>query len=205
MIIEWNENPLNSRVLLDDQEKKVFKLLVERSEMIDDLYTAQFYLMKDKDWYDPERAYDYLDIFDEDCNVKDIDETVEMYLIDLERGFHIGDCTCFPMACTKCWAESLISIDTIEGLGKHPASKIKRAFGYKLYDVPKPIDMVIESLNKPSRWEDHAHIWKKREDFEKHVPRWNKEGEHARNWLIRYKEEKLREGRTYVPILHNQR
>lgn len=41
---------------------------------------------------------------------------------------HSGDCTCQSYSCDKCHAESLLDINTIEGLGKYEAYQINNAF-----------------------------------------------------------------------------
>lgn len=100
----YYQNPLRTKVILDEQEKEIFRLRCEREGL---------------------KAKDYLP-----------------YL----EGYHMGDCTCVPASCPKCYAESLLGVDTIEGLGKYEAGKIHDVFCPHNDFDERTIDEVLEEL-----------------------------------------------------------
>ena len=100
-----------------------------------------------------------------------IDDRVKLAESELS-GCHVGDCTCVACSCSKCWAEGLLGIDTIPGLGKHQASHISDEF----WITPTPsIHDVIAKLEdshpvRSGAWENLPQ-----EDFDRCVPRWIEE------------------------------
>ena len=137
------------------------------------------------------------DNFYEDEFDQHILDRANMHIQDLENGYHCGDCTCLPASCSKCYAESLIGIDTINGLGSHSASKIDSLFCNGNHWSPFDIRSITEVLNilknyKVEPYEENEY-WQSasKEVYEYHTPRWIKEAEYAYEWLLKYKEEKL--------------
>jgi hypothetical protein len=122
---------------------------------------------------------------------KRCDQLLEHYVTELQ-GHHVGDCTCVACSCSKCHAESLLGINTISGLGKHPANSINGAFGK---DNQKSIDEAIDYLANykidPANYTGEA--WKKLGGYEQFVPRWLAETKHAHDWLVNYKNEHFKE------------
>lgn len=191
MHIDWKENPLATQVILTDREKEIYKLKVVLSEIRDTAYSAYFHLRtseKEKKYYDPERAFKYLqrivDSYGEDIGE---DSHFEVYLGELSNGYHCGDCTCFAATCMKCLAEDKLGVDTLEGLRPHSIVKIDSAFRA---DKNRTIDDVIAVLKRyePSRGGSSEQVFNDNRD------RWIKEAEAAHDWLVRYKEEKFLKG-----------
>lgn len=121
------------------------------------------------------------------CNMGIDHEDVQMYVADLQYS-HGGDCVCWPCTCSKCRAESFLGIDTIKGLGKHEGRKIMSAFGN---NDDRSIDEALEVLKTPYDYEKRHSSWEKytREEYERHIPRWEVEKKRAIAWLEKYKEE----------------
>lgn len=204
MRIVWQPNPMRTRVELDEADKRVFRLSIKVEELEERLSSAHFDLDPAmREWAQKalkrdesleacvERARYHLRSATEEGE-KALEERVDMLLshfLEELAGEHDGDCTCVPCSCSKCHAESLLGIDTIEGLGKHPGSKISGMFRARPGEPEPTIDEVIEKLrnyapvNTSSSWPD--------EDFQKHVPRWIEEAKHAHAWLLNYKMTKL--------------
>lgn len=192
--IEWAQNPLFTKVLLDERAKVEFKLRLIIDHISMDLFGAYFNLNKEKwpDHFNPERALselkplfeteaktdaEYIEILAEDAGYR-------WYLEEL-TGMHSGDCTCVACSCPKCRAESVLGIDTIKGLGKHEASAIHDAFGG--FDGNRSIDDAIKHLENYELKRDGAWLKYPQEDFDKHVPRWTEENARALAWLKQYR------------------
>lgn len=190
MVIVYHANPLRSSVLLTEGEKREFwlKLKVEHLEEL--LQTTHFHLEQG----DTKRAL-------QDCDNKQFyDETgnsvgkspVDSYIdgmhasyLDALVGWHVGDCTCVAMSCSKCHAESVLGIDTLPGLGKHEANMIEGAFGVDGDDI----ESALESLRNYDP--DARCMWKTEhpELFASAVPRWRQEAARAYKWLLEYRNE----------------
>lgn len=207
MEIIYYQNPLRTRIYLNDAEKERLKLNIKIEELQERLYSVYYQLVHHNplevlECPNPHRnGKTHLQLaqeeFEEDW-FKTIDKEVEhrykLYIDDLENGYHMGDCTCIPCSCMKCHAESLVGIDTIAGLGKHSASKIDGLFTKvrSPFDI-RTIDEVLELLKdyepnpiKPESWKNSSQ-----EYYESHIPRWRAEGKAAYDWLLKYKKEKL--------------
>jgi hypothetical protein len=89
------------------------------------------------------------------CNMEENVETEVQWVVEALQDFHLGDCTCDACRCIKCHAESLLGIDTIEGLGKHSARKIFGAFGG--FENNKTIGKAIASLSEKSELFDTSN------------------------------------------------
>lgn len=111
--------------------------------------------------------------------------------VEALRDVHVGDCTCVPCSCLKCWAESYLGIDTMPGLGKSLAYKVDAAFG----DTDeRTIDEAIKWLAnydpKPTSpmWDGKEKLW------ESCLPRWRDEARQACAWLVAYRDRLLSDG-----------
>lgn len=196
MKIEWNQNPLDTKIFLDENDRHHLKVAIQ----LDAAQSAISYRdLRDKQTTEEDKAryngyipyYDNL-AYDED-EIK-LDKEVANYEEELQSG-HIGDCTCFPASCSKCRAESLLGIDTIKGLGKHEASNIDSHFwdsSTKPYTRKSlTINELLAKLEIPYSWETRNPVWDKypREQYESHIPRWEEERKNAITWVKKYKEE----------------
>ena len=134
MKIEWNVNPLETKVFLDDPDRKYLRLAIRLEAALAALGAISYTrLLEEKEKPEDIERYkkyvnEYTDIaYDEDHKSEEIDEKIKMYEEELQIG-HMGDCVCFACSCMKCWAESLLGIDTIKGLGQHEGNKIDMCF-----------------------------------------------------------------------------
>ena len=206
MKINWHPNPLKTTVELDEQEKRILWLKIKVEELEERIVAAEVELdSKHWEWRAKhlgkqlsleevieaarrELRYSFT-VEGEERNGRNFDDRVDEilgYYLEALMGEHEGDCTCLPCTCTKCCAENALGIDTIEGLGKHPGSKIAGAFMPRVKGGPeRTLDEAIEHLknykpvNTSPNWPDA--------DFQAHVPRWLKEAKHAYEWLLNYK------------------
>jgi hypothetical protein len=188
MEIIWYKNPLATVIKIDDQDRELMRAKIENDTLWGYVYHAQFRANPKLDRYDKDEAIKQLVSIDHDRVDKRVDEMLEFYTADLE-GVHIGDCTCVPCSCTKCYAEYMLGVDTIEGLGKHEASSISSAF-----EKHGDIDAVIESLDnykvqpfaENKAWhggqftEEYYNSW---------ISEWTLQAKRAAEWLKNYKEE----------------
>lgn len=175
MKIIWNENPLQTSVILDEYDHEVFKLKLYIDQLENHLVGCHFYL-SDGEFFNLEKAKEEAAVDFDNIKLK-VDQNFDYLVKELEFGTHMGDCTCVPCSCEKCHAEDLLGINTIEGLGKHSAYKID-----SLFHEVKTIDNVLESLYN---YEPKAN-W---DGAEVYFDRWKQEAKHAYEWLKKYKEE----------------
>jgi hypothetical protein len=191
MKIIYQDNPLDTIVELTESGQKEFWLKIKIAEMENILESA--WLESNKTYYDIEKIRKDVDIdyWSSDDNTKTklderVDELFDIYMTVL-NGSHVGDCTCVPCSCTKCHAEELLGINTIQGLKKHAACMIESAFSEY-----KTIDEAIYSLENyvPDRtkggWDSESD-----ERWECARPTFIEQANDAANWLKRYKVEKL--------------
>lgn len=186
MKIIYRQNPLYTIVDLDEHDKQIFwhKLKIEKLQNL--IHSAHFILdINDTEFYNAERAYKELDpsyfcIDNPELNKspidKDADRLLEYYINELQQ-HHLGDCTCVAMSCGKCYAESVLGIDTLKGLGKHEGAKIAGIFN----DANVSID---EAIKKLENYEPVAN-WK---GWEAHIDRWKQEAANALEWLKQYRD-----------------
>lgn len=183
MRIEYHQNPLRTKVFLDEKDKEIFRLKIEQEVLFEALYSVHYHLSK-TETPDVERAKSEASLVDTGYS-KYVDELLEAYTQDLLHN-HIGDCTCVPCSCSKCHAEYILGIDTIESLGKHLAYKIDSAFSCEDGSF-RTIDEAIEQLNIPLSEEPNEHYKNHPEMYKQYLPKWQKERIAARDWLINYK------------------
>lgn len=122
-----------------------------------------------------------------------VDELLQHYLEELKSN-HAGDCTCFAMSCSKCYAEQLLGINTLKPFpGKHALHKIASAFSRwnqatQQHDGPKvSLDEAIEKLRtynpvKGPAWQKFSQA-----AFDEYVPKWKAEAQVAYEYLINYR------------------
>jgi hypothetical protein len=191
MKIIYQDNPLAATVVLTADEQREFWLKIKISEMENILESV--WLESNKTYYDIDKIRKDVDIdywsSDDDTKTKldkRVDELFDIYMSDL-NGIHVGDCTCVPCSCTKCHAEDVLGINTIQGLKKHSASIIEYAF----LDF-KTIDQVIHFLDNyvPDRskggWDTETD-----ERWNAISPTFIEQASEAANWLKKYKKENL--------------
>lgn len=197
MKIEWDVDPLSTRVFIDEQDRKYMRQNIRLQAA---LSAINYRDLRDraKTTEDAEMYAKYIkrydDIaFDEDDVSAHIDEEVVMYEEELQS-CHVGDCICFCCSCMKCRAEGYLGINTIEGLGQHEGSKIDDCFtdtSTKPWKrIKRTSDEVIALLSKPTPREKNEH-WKNstQEAWDACIPRWEKEREYALKWYQNYIEE----------------
>ena len=187
MRIIWKPNPLESIVELDDSDRRLLRLRLE----VDDLQEriASAHVLLDSTWLQSEspevgKALRYLTIPDDDP-VR-LDRRAAEFERELAAG-HVGDCTCVPCSCLKCYAEHLVGVDTLKGLGKHEAAKVAGAFTSREGGTTPTLDEVISRLltwrpTKGPAWDKFSDA-----DWQQHVPRLLEEAARAHTWLTRYK------------------
>lgn len=190
MYINWKENPLETTVDVDDRDRQMLLLVHQNNRYLDILIgidiKLSFKYTSDKSKESVvEQVLKRLEPWCDVCDLEPDCDAVEALVSDLQHT-HMGDCVCFPAGCIKCYAEEALGIDTIEGLGKHQASKIFHAFDKT---TSGSIDEAIEILRQPTVYtEEYDKIWSSQKAFEKHIPRWETERSEALEWLQTYKQ-----------------
>ena len=184
MKIIYAENPMATKIELDDHEKEAYRMAIKLKEFEYLVYDAHWHLADHYDgkYFNLEKARARVDptrwLSEDDEGPNRLDAHVDMLLehyIEELAGQHCGDCTCIACSCSKCQAEDRLGIDTIKGLGKHPGHKISSAF----HNNQKTCAQVI------SEWEATPVI--ETQDWHKeHIERWQKERGHALEWLKAY-------------------
>lgn len=117
MKITLKENPLFSTVELTDHEKEILMLKVEINDLDEHLGMAHLYLEKDGQFFDIEKARREVKIAgldDQDASKRQVrlqEQTDHLIAALTDR--HVGDCTCVPCSCAKCYAEQLVNADTL--------------------------------------------------------------------------------------------
>lgn len=186
MEIIWHQNPLKSVFRFSDEDKELLKLKVKLAKMEEAIGDAIFRLQdsgENSKYYDPKRALAHLSYTE---NENRLDEDFNRVLEELETGTHAGDCTCIPASCFKCYAESIIGVETIKGLSKHSGAKIQGRFSG---EVETTIDEVLQALHdyqprKPDAWKHMSD-----EHFATYVNAWKAQNEAAIQWLTDYKKQ----------------
>lgn len=180
MKINYHLNPCNTTIELTDHEKALLKLNIKLREMEELLFEAHFALKHAKNAPEMKRVEEAVDpdyYMSEDDGPSKLDQRVEslyqLALEELEHGAHVGDCTCVACSCSKCWAEGMIGIDTIKGVGKHSLYKIDGA----ARNAKTPEEVMAKLGKEITSTED----WHKG-----HLERWNTERLSALGWYEHY-------------------
>ena len=144
MKITYTPNPLATIVELDEHEIEVLRLKIKLEQYEELMFGAYWDLTRDEKYLAGlprpktveqarQEAIEALDpkhwCTDEPSKVdKRVEELLQHFLEEL-RGSHLGDCTAFPMSCSKCHAENLLGIDTLgPKSGKHVLHRIASTF-----------------------------------------------------------------------------
>ena len=133
MKMTYAENPLATRVELDEAESRMLWHIIKAKELEELLFEVHCHL--DPRHLDVNKARDDADltyILGDDDNVpSELEQrvnTLHAHCMAELQSYHVGDCTCVPCGCSKCYAEDLLGIDTVPGLGKHAGHTILRLF-----------------------------------------------------------------------------
>lgn len=181
MKIEWNENPLCTKVHLDEQSLEFIKIAVRQ----DAAYSALIRLSIKFEEYNFGDAKEILKKFFDRDDADNYHEEIETYKLALLED-HDGDCICVPMSCHKCRAEEMLGLSTIEGLRKHPANYINNAF-----QDGRNIDQALDYLKNYKAKADERMKEIYPDTWQEWEMSWEKDAQRAYKWLSRYKEEKL--------------
>lgn len=176
MKIIYNQNPLKTEVHLDEDDINILKLKIEIDHLRWYTTMVNFHLNSDKDdsvkINSILKEVEYHHVANTENDDLKFDQYVNKKVKSLQEELkltHIGDCTCFPASCIKCYTEDLLGINTIPSLGKYSAYEIYNAFFYneaeKHYE--RTIDEALKQLQTNST--DNKEI--------------------AFNWLKQYKED----------------
>jgi hypothetical protein len=186
MKINWNQNPLYSTIDVDDKDRHMILLSLQTDKYSELLCDIDMYIetsTKNATPIDMKYITNKISGWSTICDMEVDDAEVERCVTFLQES-HGGDCTCWPASCMKCYAESMLGVNTLEGLGKHSANKIMGAFSNNntISDAIKILE-TEQSYTKTALWDMFTQ-----EEYEKHIPRWKNEKEIAAIWLIKYKE-----------------
>lgn len=142
MKITYTPNPLETKVELEDHEKELLRLKIKLGEYEDMIFGAH-YTLTTNGAHGRERTMDEVvadackeldpDYWCDDGNKLDkrVDELLQHYIEELQFT-HLGDCTAFPMSCSKCHAEEKLGINTLGTYpGKSVLHAISHAFNYR--------------------------------------------------------------------------
>jgi hypothetical protein len=187
MKIHWHQNPFKTRIELDDRDRKMVLLALQCEEYEQILISLDMKLKdKEKPLTDLDEIKKRVGHWGEICNMEVDSESVQRYLSYIDDE-HMGDCTCVPCSCMRCYLENMLGIDTIRGLGKHAARNVQSAFGV---DGDRTIEAAIATLEEPKEYVK-GDSWARfsQEEYEKHIPRWESERKAAAVWLRNYKQE----------------
>lgn len=198
MKVIYGEDPFNVSVVLDETEKMQLWYLIKINKLEELMFEAH-YFMKENDHERVKAVVDpkYYCTDDRSPLDKSTDASHQMYLEELEVGTHCGDCICVPCSCSRCWAESIVGIDTLPGLGKHQASGVDKAYRDQFREEgTRSIDNSIERLrNFDARkaiadWGSEVLARYTPEDIDDLVERWTREHAQGLEWLVSFKETK---------------
>ena len=205
MNIVWAQNPLLTVVELDEHDRRWFRERL-RSLFLEECISSA-HLDLDSKWREHLASrglvtslegsvaaaicslrYEY-SVCGGECGGTTLetvlDDDLDLYVSEL-KGEHDGDCVCVPCTCSKCYAERVLGIDTLPGLGKHEAHKIRSAFSRE----GATIDDVVRRLAEFEPVYKHSPTWPE-EEWRKSVPRWKEEARRASVWLETYRKERL--------------
>jgi tRNA G10 N-methylase Trm11 len=190
MQIIYNENPFLTKIQLDEFEKKEFWYKIKIQMLEDDLFSTNLYLsnpdMKNLD--KAKASCKFTKYYKENGEtISKIDTYCNHYLnhyLEALDDEHYGDCICCACACTKCQAEKYLNIDTLPNLDKYMGNHIYQEFKKS---ETKSIDEVLKNLENPTFEKGKSWESSSQEEFDKHIPKWKKESQHAFEWLLNYK------------------
>jgi len=182
MRIAHSRNPLETAIEIDDLDRRMLRLKFVIDDHEDRLGSAALRFEDGQINLDEIKKLVSWDAWSGDEFAASIDKRVELAEREL-RDTHVGDCTCQPCSCLKCWAESSLGINTIHGLGKHQARIIFANFA--VTPPPSLLEVIAKLDNyRPVRTEAWSGF--PQEDFDKWVPRWTEQARQAAEWLRDY-------------------
>lgn len=187
MKINWHQNPFLTTVELDERDKERILIAYQNEEYTNILCDLNLDLNGKYNrpaLTDLEVIKEKVGKWGEICDLKVESEEIQDYIGYLNTT-HMGDCTCVPCSCMRCFVEDMLGINTISGLGKHQANKVQGAFGK---DGNRTIDEAIAALEKEPEYKK-PDTWPDSVGYEIHIPRWESERKTAIVWLKKYKEE----------------
>lgn len=191
MKIIYKDNPLTTVIELSESEQSDFWLKLKIQELE--------YLLESA-WFEANKSDFDIKVIRKDLDIdywcpevnppSKLDNRIDeifAYSIAYLKGSHVGNCTAVPCSCSKCHAEELLGINTIQGLSKYEASMINREFSKF-----STIDEVIESLENyiPDKTRGGWHTVSD-ERFNEVSITFKAQAKSAASWLKRYKLEKL--------------
>lgn len=181
MRIIYTQNPLASKIILDELEIEKLRYKVVKDTLYNKIVSIKYHLLSGGDI---ETEFDKLfnGIENDQCEVHPqvIDAEVQhsmKYLLESATESHCGDCTCVAMSCTKCELEDKLGINLAEGLYSHHASYIADYF----HDNPDATaqDCVDEFKNNEIIASEAWHT-------PDNLKRWNKERKQSMRWMQDY-------------------
>ena len=109
MRIVYTQNPLETVVEIDDMDRKVLRLKLIIELLEENLGEAAFHVGKEHFDLDIVKKAVAWDTWSGEKFEAAINERITLAESEL-CGSHVGDCTCVPCSCMKCWAEDLLGI-----------------------------------------------------------------------------------------------
>lgn len=186
MKIDYHQNPFKTKVHLDERDRYTMLIAYQNEQYINILCELDMWLedkFPKREKPNLQKVLERVKKWREICNLKEEDEDVQCFINAIDEE-HLGDCICFACTCYRCYAESMLGIDTLDKLGKHEANKVLGAFGK---DGDRTIDEAIEILEKDKEYKKPDN-WPDTVGYEIHIPRWEQERKNALKWLKEYKE-----------------
>ena len=151
MNIIQTENPLETKVILDDNDRKILRLKVVNDEL--DWILIEIVEHVKKNNFDAIKKCS-----EEYKNTTAFNNVVKKLVLEYENDLkhtHYGDCIRFACTCTKCKAEDYLDICTIPDLDSYSGYIIDKCFREL-----KTIDKVISYLqNSKVEGDKKAHQW----------------------------------------------
>lgn len=187
MKINYQPNPFKTTIELDDRDKHMIVLAYKNEALCDMVITLSMDLndqFKNKQFNTLDDVKKHVSGWEKIVDLDIDSDEIKSYISFLNEE-HMGDCTCIPCTCMRCYVEDMLEIRTLAGLGKHSARKIQGAFGK---DSDKSIDEAIAVLEQKPHY-IKPYTWPDQVGWDQHIPRWEKEREVAIKWLKKYKEE----------------
>ena len=133
MKMVYTDNPLATQVFLDASESRMLWHIIRAKELEELLFEVHCHLdakCLDIDGARNDSDPDYI-LGDDDQQRSGLEQrvdTLHTHCLAVLQSYHIGDCTCVPCGCSKCYAESLLGLNTLKGLPKHGGHTIMRLF-----------------------------------------------------------------------------
>jgi hypothetical protein len=173
--IEWAANPIATKIRLTEAGRLRLKLGIAMDWLEQAWCCAKLAReQQDLKWADSHH-FEFTGV-DNDTLARAIDRRAATCERELAES-HCGDCTCVPMSCAKCYAESMLGVDTIAGLGKYPGAVVAGAFAGERTTIAEALAQIAKPI-QPS--------WGMPADWSPHMERWQQERRDATAWLEQY-------------------